>query len=387
MLPVLHMFCTRQGGYRGCDRNHTVATDTTVALVPVGTARYTASGIGDAQSVGRRDMPVHFGVVLPQGFKRDLGDPADPAARYATMARVAVEAERLGYHSAWLTDHLLPEPWPGAVPAPGSDTVLECWTGLAALARDTTTIRLGSLVTNVTLRNPALLAQMAATVDAASGGRLDLGLGAGWYEAEARAFGFPFPGAAERVARLGEALQVIRACWANPPTAFAGRYYTLDAVPGLPRGVQRPRIPLWVGGGGERGTLRLVARHADACNLIAHDPATVARKLAILREHCAREGRDYAAIRKSVQVFVILLAPGEDLDAATRDRGAVSLDAVRRANVAGTPAEVAVQLRALIAAGAEDVILYFRTGLIDGSALRCFATEVVPQFATTKAPD
>lgn len=334
---------------------------------------------------GGRDMPVHFGVVLPQGFKHDLGDPAEPAARYATMARVAVEAERLGYHSAWLTDHLLPEPRPGAVPTPRSGTVLECWTGLAALARDTTTIRLGSLVTNVTLRNPALLAQMAATVDAASGGRLDLGLGAGWYEAEARAFGFPFPGAAERVARLGEALQVIRACWADPPTAFAGRYYMLDAVPGLPRGVQRPRIPLWVGGG-ERGTLRLVARHADACNLIAHDPATVARKLAVLRAHCAREGRDYAAIRKSVHAFVILLAPGEELDAATRGRGGVSLDAVRRSNLAGTPAEVATQLCALVAAGADSFILYFRAGLADGSALRRFAVEVLPRVEAAGGP-
>jgi len=217
---------------------------------------------------------------------------------------------------------------------------------------------------NVLLRNPALLANMAATVDAASGGRLELGLGAGWYAAEARAFGYPFPGAAARIARLDETLRILRARRSPPP-----------------------RIPLWVGGGGERGTLRLVARHADACNLIAHDPATVARKLAILREHCAREGRDYAAIRKSVHAFVILLAPGEDLDAATRDRGAVSLDAVRRSNVAGTPAEVAAQLRALLAAGADCFILYFRTGLADGSALRRFAAEAMPQFAITEAPD
>ena len=156
-----------------------------------------------------------------------------------------------------------------------------------------------------------------------------------------------------------------------------GRYYRVDAVPARPRSVQRPHIPLWIGGGGERVTLRLVARHADAYNLIAHDPAIVARKLAILREHCAQEGRDYASIRKSVQVFVILLAPGEDLDAATRDRGAVNLDAVRRSNLAGTPADVATQLRALIAAGAEEIILYFRTGLADGGALRRFAAEVM----------
>jgi F420-dependent oxidoreductase-like protein len=325
-------------------------------------------------------MVVRFGVVLPQGFKRDLDGLDNPVGHYAAMARVAREAERLGYHAAWLSDHLLPEPRPGGAHADdGAAPVLECWTGLAALARDTATIRLGALVTNVTLRNPALLANMAATVDAASGGRLDLGLGAGWYEAEARAYGYPFPGAAERVARLGEALGVIQACWAERPTAFAGRYYRVDAVPSRPRGVQRPHIPLWIGGGGERGTLRLVARHADACNLIAHDPAIVARKLAVLREHCARTGRDYAAIRKSVHAFVILLAPGEDLDAATRGRGNVSLDAVRRSNLAGTPAEVAMQLRVLVAAGADSFILYFRTGLADGSALRRFAAEVLPR--------
>lgn len=325
-------------------------------------------------------MAVRFGVVLPQGFKRDLGGIQDPVDQYEAMTRVAVEAERLGYHSVWLCDHLHPERRPAASVPDERETVFECWTSAAALARDTTTVRIGQMVSNVIFRNPALLAKMASTVDVLSHGRLDFGIGAGWLESEARAYGYAFPDAAERAARLAEALHVIRALWTQDAATFPGKYYQLDMALNAPKGIQQPHIPLWVGGSGERVLLRLVARHADAYNVIAHDAETVRHKLAVLRDHCESEGRDYATIRKSVHAFVILLEPGEELDEATRDRGPLSLDVVRRSNITGTTTEVADSLRQLVEAGADYFVLYFRTRLVDLGSIRRFASEVMPQF-------
>ena len=324
-------------------------------------------------------MSVQFGIVLPQGFKRDLASFDDPVAKYEAMTRVAVEAERLGYTSVWLYDHLHAESRPGA--AIGDETLFECWTSSAALARDTATIRIGQMVNCNTFRNPALLAKMASTLDVLSHGRLDFGIGAGWHEAEARAYGYIFPDASGRVRRLDEALQVIRALWTAPAATFAGEFYHLTGAVNEPKGVQQPHIPLWIGGGGEQTTLKLVAKYADAWNIIAHDTAIVSRKFAILREHCDREERDYAAIRKSVHAFVILLEPGEDLDAATRERGNLGLDVIRRANIVGTPPEVAEQLQRLVEAGAEYFILYFRNRLVQLDTMRLFASEVMPLLA------
>lgn len=330
-------------------------------------------------------MAVKFGVVVPQGFKWDFGPIADPIDQYEAMTRVAVEAERLGYDAVWLYDHLQAEPRPGA-PPPETSTTFECWTSAAALARDTTTIRIGQMVTCNLYRNPALLAKMASTVDVLSHGRLDFGLGAGWYEAEARAYGYPFPPPAERAQRLAEALQIIRAMWTEPTATFEGRYYWAQGAINEPKGVQQPHIPLWVGGAGERVTLKLVARYADACNVIAHDAATVAGKFAALRAHCDAVGRDYGAIRKSVHAFVVLLEPGEDLDTATRARGSLSLEATRRSNVVGTPPEVAERLGEMVDAGADYFILYFRNRLVQLDSVRLFAREVIPALIGRGAP-
>jgi len=326
-------------------------------------------------------MPVQFGIVLPQGFKRDLIPGMAPVAQYEAMTRVAVEAERLGYTSVWLYDHLHSEIRPGSAPSPAEELVFECWTSAAALARDTTTIRIGQMVSCNLYRNPALLAKMASTVDVLSHGRLDFGIGAGWYEAEARSYGFAFPSVSERLRRLEEALQIIHALWTEPTATFVGRHYQIQGAINSPKGAQLPHIPLWVGGAGEGTTLRLVAQYADACNVIAHDAQTVTRKFAALRAHCERLGRDYTAIRKSVHAFVVLLEPGEDLDAATATRGAISLEVVRRANIIGTAPEVVARLQELVEAGAEYFVLYFRNRLVQLDTMQLFAREVMPLFA------
>jgi alkanesulfonate monooxygenase SsuD/methylene tetrahydromethanopterin reductase-like flavin-dependent oxidoreductase (luciferase family) len=216
--------------------------------------------------------------------------------------RVAQEAERLGFASIWLYDHLQtregdPEP------------VLECWTALAALARETSRVRLGQIVTCALYRNPGLLAQMAATVDAVSGGRVIVGVGAGWDEREWRDFGYGgvYPTTRERLAHLDDTLRVLRR--------------------------RRPDRPILVGGAGERVLLRLVARHADACNLTdSFDPGYYRRKLDVLRAHCDDVGRDFDAIRRTasftvagdvdfdalrgagIQDFIVYLDPPTDLE-------------------------------------------------------------------------
>jgi alkanesulfonate monooxygenase SsuD/methylene tetrahydromethanopterin reductase-like flavin-dependent oxidoreductase (luciferase family) len=219
---------------------------------------------------------VTFGLVVPQGWREDL-DGRD----FDTMCEVAQAAERLGFDSIWLYDHLQTR-------AGDPDRVLECWTSLGALARETKRVQLGQLVTSAGYRNPGLLAQMAATIDAASGGRVIVGLGAGWDEREWRDFGYgeSLPPVGVRLARLEEALQVLRR--------------------------RRGDRPILVGGAGERVLLRLVARYADACNLTdSFDPAYYRRKLEILRRHCEDVGRDYETIERTASFTVPRDVPGD----------------------------------------------------------------------------
>src|SRR5438128_7445171 len=234
-------------------------------------------------------MALQFGLLVPQGWRMDLVGIADPVQAYETMTRVALEAEELGFDSIWLYDHC------HTVPVPSQEVTFECWTSTAALARDTKRVRIGQMVTCNSYRNPALLAKMASTVDALSHGRLDLGIGAGWYEHEYRAYGYPYPETAERLKRLREALQIILAMWTQEEATFEGTYYQVKGAINQPKGVQKPHIPILIGGGGEKVTLRLVARYGDACNVLG-ELETIKHKLAVLKEHCETLGRDYATI-------------------------------------------------------------------------------------------
>lgn len=331
-------------------------------------------------------MPVKFGVVVPQGWKLDLRQIANPMDKYEAMTRVAVEAERLGYDSVWLYDHFHPEKRRTRMLPEERETTFECWASTAGLARDTSTIRIGQMVTCNLYRNPALLAKIASTVDVLSHGRLDFGIGAGWYEEEARAYGYAFPDGPERLRRLEEALHVIRTLWTEPYATFEGQYYQIRGAVNEPKGVQQPHIPLWVGGEGEKVTLKLVAKYADACNVIAHSAATAGQKFEVLREYCARVGRDYNEILKSVHTFIVLLEPGEDLDEATKARGDISLDVVRRSNIVGTPPEVAERLHQLMEVGADYFIIYFRNRLVHLDTVRLFAREVMPLVRGQRTP-
>ncbi|HEY0068334.1 MAG TPA: LLM class F420-dependent oxidoreductase, partial [Chloroflexia bacterium] len=221
-------------------------------------------------------MSSKFGVLVPQGWRLDLVDIPDPVEKYEHMTRFGQEAERLGYDSIWLYDHF------HTVPTQELETTFECWIGTAALARDTSTIRIGQMVTCNNYRNPALLAKMASTVDVLSHGRLDFGIGAGWYEEEFTAYGYPFPDGPERLRMLDEALQIFHAMWKEPYATFEGKYYQVQGAINEPKGVQQPHIPIWVGGSGEKVTLKLVAKYGDACNITSLAPEGYRHKFDIL---------------------------------------------------------------------------------------------------------
>src|SRR5438128_3492634 len=235
-------------------------------------------------------MTMKFGLLVPQGWRMDLVGIADPIEAYETMTRVAQEAETVGFDSIWLFDHF------HTVPVPTQEVTFECWTSTAALARDTRRVRIGQMVTCNGYRPPALLAKMASTVDVLSHGRLDFGIGAGWYEHEYLAYGYPFLDGPERLRMLGEALQIFHAMWSEPHATFEGKYYQIHEAINEPKGVQKPHIPIWVGGGGEKVTLKLVAKYADACNIGGINPDVYRHKFDVLRQHCEDVGRDYNSV-------------------------------------------------------------------------------------------
>jgi F420-dependent oxidoreductase-like protein len=248
-------------------------------------------------------MAVTFSLGLPQGFTQELAGRQDPAETFDALVAVAKAGERAGFGTAYLADHLVTVP-------PSQNMLFECWTSVAALLRETERIRIGQLVTCNDYRHPALQAKMASTADAIGHGRFTFGIGAGWYQPDYESYGFEYRDDATRLRRLEEAVQIITAMWTEDETTFKGEHYTVSGAINQPKGVQSPRIPMMIAGGGEKKTLKLVAQYADLCNLLG-DPATVAHKLEVLRTHCETVGRDYNEIRKTVLMYGSL-APTDD---------------------------------------------------------------------------
>jgi len=242
---------------------------------------------------------VKVGVFMPQGWRMDLVDVTDPIEKYETMSRCAVEAEHAGFDGLFLYDHF------HTVPDPTLESVFECWTSMAALARDTKTIRLGQMVTCNSYRTPSLLAKMASCIDVMSHGRLILGIGAGWYDHEYLAYGYEYPETPERLRMLRESLQVIKAMWTDEEATFEGNHYRIRGAINEPKPVQKPHPPIWIGGAGEKVTLKLVAQYGDACN-VREDLDTTRHKLDVLRQHCETVGRDYDSILKTAEFYAIL---------------------------------------------------------------------------------
>ena len=236
---------------------------------------------------------MRFGLQKPI-FNFDYRDH-DASQIVDSIKKLATTAENNGFDSFWVMDHFHQI---GMVGKP-EEPMLEGWTTLSLLAGLTSKIKLGTLVTGIVYRYPAILAKIAATLDVLSKGRLFMGLGAAWNEEESHAYGISFPPTAERLSRLEEAIQIIRKMWTEEPsTSFNGKYYQIDKAFCNPKPIQKPSPSILIGGGGEKKTLKIVAKYADACNLFG-SPETVKRKLNILKEHCENEGRDYDSILKT----------------------------------------------------------------------------------------
>lgn len=233
---------------------------------------------------------IDFGVQIePQyGFK------------YNHIFEIASEAEILGFESIWVSDHFFMT----------DDSVdincLECWTTLTALARDTKKIRLGAMVASQSYRNPALSANIAASVDHISGGRLNYGIGAGWKEVEYRAYGYGYPNAGKRIRQLDETLMIVKKMWTDPKATYSGKYYQVKDALCVPKPVQ-VSMPIWVGGMGT-STLKVAAKHADAVNLAwSHPPEKLQERFKVLKNHCKKIGRDFDEIRKSAGLMVRIM--------------------------------------------------------------------------------
>ncbi|CAB4849237.1 unannotated protein [freshwater metagenome] len=222
--------------------------------------------------------------------------PGGPGALAPALAATARAAEAGGVSNFTLMDHWFQM----EEVASSSDPMLEGYTSLGFLAGITERMTLGLLVTGATYRHPGLLAKTVTTLDVLSGGRAQLGIGAAWYEREHRGLGVPFPPVSERFERLEETLQICRQMWSDDDGPYEGRYYQLAETVCSPRPIQKPSPRVLIGGGGERKTLRLVARYADACNLFASNPEEIAHKLDVLTRHCDDEGRDPALIEKTI---------------------------------------------------------------------------------------
>jgi F420-dependent oxidoreductase-like protein len=313
-------------------------------------------------------MAMQYGLLVPQGWRMDLvGLP--PVEAYETMTRVAQEAETLGYDSIWLFDHF------HTVPTPTQEVTFECWTSTAALARDTKRVRIGQMVTCNGYRNPALLAKMASTVDTLSHGRLNLGIGAGWYEHEFLAYGYDFPDGPTRLRQLREAVQVILAMWTQDEAVFEGKYYQVRGAINQPKGVQKPHIPLLIGGGGEKVTLKIVAEYGDACNIGHLDNEGLEHKFAVLKKHCDEVGRDYNTLKRTV-LFNCAIA--ETDEAAMAKAGPYTRNIpsgqLRERALIGTPDAIRKRLTEIEQTGAQEIILFMQDAK-DLEPIRLFARE------------
>jgi F420-dependent oxidoreductase-like protein len=321
-----------------------------------------------------------FGVFVPQGWKMSLTAIADPSEQFEAMTNVAKEADKGPWDSIWVFDHF------HTVPTPTSNTVFESWTISATLARDTTKVNVGQMVNCNGYRNPALFAKIASTVDAASHGRLYAGYGAGWYEHEWRAFGYGFPETKERMAMFKEGVQIIHKMWTEDQPTFSGKYYSIDKPYNEPKsGVPGRKIPLWIGGGGEQVTLRLVAQYGDACNVGGGNPDVIKQKLEILQAHCAKENRDYSEIVKSTGFNVYPVAPGVDPEQTTvklrESMGNVSFEDFAKENFVGTVDEIGERIQKGIDAGADYGIIYIPGLAYDLDPMHLFEEGVIAKIS------
>jgi F420-dependent oxidoreductase-like protein len=314
-----------------------------------------------------------FGVFIPQGWKMELAGIEGAQAQWQKSVDVAVLAEELGYDSIWVYDHF------HNVPKPAQEAVFECWTTIAAISQRTSRIRLGQMVGCNSYRNPGLLAKITSTVDVISGGRLDWGIGAGWYESEYRGYGYEFAKPSDRIGMLRETVEIVKSMWSQPETTYDGKYYKMSRANCDPKPLQQPHPPIWIGGGGEQLTLRVVAQHADVSNF-GSSLEEFTKKRAILQQHCKVVGRDEDTIRKTISSEVFIReTEAEVIAAGSKNLWGEPAESWRSKALVGTPEQVSEKIQKYLDAGCTGFVPWC-ADYPSTESLELFATKVIPNF-------
>jgi F420-dependent oxidoreductase-like protein len=328
---------------------------------------------------------MRFGVFVPQGWRLDLTG-IDPAAQWAAMLDVARAADDGPFESIWVYDHF------HTTPVPTGEATHEAWSLMAAFGAATSRVRLGQMCTCIGYRNPAYLAKVAATIDIVSGGRVEMGIGAGWYEHEWRAYGYGFPSAGQRIAMLDEGVQIMRQLWTTGKATLDGEHYQVNGAIARPLPLQEGGIPLWIAGGGEKKTLRVAARYARYTNFDS-TPEVFKRKSEILAAHCEDVGTEYDAIVRSASYNVVIGETENDVadklawvrthwaPHVPADRMDGQIANLQNSPLAGTPEQLVERLTEARALGMTYAITYFPEIAYDRSGFNLFTEKVIPALA------
>lgn len=317
---------------------------------------------------------MRFGTFAPQGWKGDQdGVPVED--QWDRVVDVAGLIEDAGYDSIWVYDHFHTHP------VVKQETTFEAWTLMAALAAVTTKARLGQMCTCALYRPPAMLAKIASSIDVISGGRLDVGIGAGWSKREFEAYGYRYPSDGERLDMLEESVQVLLAMWTQDEASFQGVHYTVDGAINRPRAIQKPHPPLWIAGGGEKRTLRIVARYGDFANF--GDGIEVFRhKSEVLAAHCEAVGRPFEEIGRTEHMMSVIGRDEDDLrhklEIAAHRRNC-SPEEFQEEHFAVTVPQAVDMMGQFISEGCSDMLLYFYD-MGEADSLELFASDVIPQL-------
>lgn len=326
------------------------------------------------------DAPLRLGCFVPQGWRAEFPKEMAAGQRWEAAISVARRAEHSGYGAAWVYDHL--QAADAEPPSPVFDPLLL----LSTVAWSTSSVRIGPMCLAVPLHHLGRLAQQLACLDVVSGGRLEVGLGAGSDAEEARAFGIPVTGLRERIFACGEAAELLRASWAHEHTSFEGRYTVLDHARIYPKPVQRRGPPIWIAGGGEKLTLWQVARHADGCSLFG-PPGRVAHKLEILAGHCRAAGRRPESVRVAVVLDCLVADTEAEADRLVElhNRHGEDVVSYRRRRLVGTPAGCAQQLQEYLDLGVKEVCCHFPDAVTSDGLEKLAAAVLGPRSVSAPA--
>lgn len=330
---------------------------------------------------------MRFGLFIPQGWRLDLVD-IPTADQWGVMNDLATYADAAdGWDSLWVYDHF------HTVPVPTDEATHEAWTLMAAYAATTSRIKLGQMCTAMGYRNPVYLAKVAATADIISGGRVQMGIGGGWYQHEWDAYGYGFPSAGTRLRKLDEGVRIMRDAWRDGRVSLSGKEYQVKDAIVAPKPLQDGGPPLWIAGGGEKVTLKIAAKYARYTNFTS-EPDGFAHKSAVLEEHCKDVGTDYGSIVRSANFNAVVGESEADVaERVERIRSRLVTKAAPEAiepmlstvtspdSASGTPEQIVERLQRLQALGCEYAILYFPEAAYDRSGIELFEREVIPALS------